>query len=96
LNPDSQYELNKLVKWLMENENTFIQINGHTDNTGTEETNLKLSTSRAKAVYDYLINKGIDLKRLRYKGFGSNKPMADNLMESGRKENRRTEFILLR
>lgn len=96
LNPDSQYELNKLVKWLIENEDTFIQINGHTDSTGTEETNLNLSTSRAKAVYDYLINKGIALKRLRYKGFGSNRPIADNLMESGRKENRRTEFILLK
>lgn len=96
LNPDSQYELNKLVKWLMENKNTFIQINGHTDNTGTEETNLKLSTSRAKSVYDYLINKGIEINRLRYKGFGSNRPIADNATDSGRKENRRTEFILLK
>jgi len=67
-----------------------------TDNTGTEETNLKLSTSRAKSVYDYLINKGIALNRLRYKGFGSNRPIADNATDSGRKENRRTEFILLK
>lgn len=96
LNPDSQYELNKLAEWLLENKDTFIQINGHTDNTGTDETNQKLSSLRAKSVYDYLINKGVDLKRLRYKGFGSSRPIADNFNENGRKENRRTEFILLK
>ena len=96
LNPDSQYELDKLVKWLFENEDTFIQINGHTDNTGSEAANLLLSASRARAVYDFLINKGVAPKRLRYKGFGANRPIADNSTEAGRSENRRTEFILLK
>ena len=96
LNPDSKYELDKLVKWLLENEATFIQINGHTDNTGNEEANLKLSTSRAKSVYDYLIINNITNNRLRYKGFGSLRPIANNTTEVGRKENRRTEFILLK
>jgi outer membrane protein OmpA-like peptidoglycan-associated protein len=95
LSPDSQYELNKLVQWLSDNGTAFIQINGHTDNIGTEENNLILSTSRAQAVYHYLVNRGIDPRRLRYKGFGSGRPIADNATESGRKENRRTEFILL-
>jgi outer membrane protein OmpA-like peptidoglycan-associated protein len=96
LSSDSQYELSKLAKWLFENETTFIQINGHTDNIGSEASNQFLSTARAKAVYDYLINKGIAPKRLRYKGYGASRPIADNATESGRRENRRTEFIMLK
>ena len=71
-----------------------IQINGHTDNVGNEADNLLLSEKRAKAVYGYLIEKGIDSVRLRYKGFGETKPVADNESEAGRKVNRRTEFVV--
>jgi outer membrane protein OmpA-like peptidoglycan-associated protein len=96
LNPNSLHELNLLSQWLAENTAIFIQINGHTDHIGAEEMNVQLSTQRAKTVYEYLINSGISRERLRYKGYGSSKPVADNATEKGRKENRRTEFILLK
>ena len=96
LNPNSLHELNLLSQWLTENAAIFIQINGHTDLIGAEEMNVQLSTQRAKTVYEYLIQSGIGRERLRYKGYGSSKPVADNATEKGRKENRRTEFILLK
>jgi outer membrane protein OmpA-like peptidoglycan-associated protein len=96
LNPNSLHELNLLSLWLTENAAIFIQINGHTDHIGAEEMNVQLSTQRAKTVFEYLINSGIGKERLRYKGYGSAKPVADNATEKGRKENRRTEFILLK
>ena len=71
-----------------------IQINGHTDNVGSEGDNQSLSTKRAKAVQDYLINEGIESSRLRYKGFGENQPIASNDTVDGKRTNRRTEFIL--
>jgi outer membrane protein OmpA-like peptidoglycan-associated protein/tetratricopeptide (TPR) repeat protein len=85
-------ELDRLVDLLRENTNLSIQINGHSDNTGNAAVNLKLSTDRAKAVVDYLIGKGIAANRLKFKGFGSTKPIADNKTEEGRALNRRTEF----
>ena len=90
--PVSLIELDKLLQVLNDNPAVKIQINGHTDNTGKESDNLILSTNRAKSVVDYLVGKGIDLKRLSFKGYGSSKPLADNVSEEGRSKNRRTEF----
>ncbi|MCB0649801.1 MAG: PD40 domain-containing protein [Saprospiraceae bacterium] len=90
----SASELDKLFDLLTDNPELNIQINGHTDNVGNEADNLLLSEKRAKAVYGYLIEKGIDSVRLRYKGFGETKPVADNESEAGRKVNRRTEFVV--
>ena len=90
--PVSLIELDKLLQVLNDNPAVKIQINGHTDNTGKESDNLILSTNRAKSVVDYLVSKGIDLKRLSFKGYGSSKPLADNVSEEGRSKNRRTEF----
>jgi len=56
--------------------------------------NEKLSLNRASAVYEYLIKNNIDSKRLTFKGFGETKPIADNKTELGRKNNRRTSFII--
>jgi len=92
--PASYEELNKLADYLLINTNTFIQINGHTDNTGNEEENKKLSEARAKAVSEYLILKGIDKKRINYTGYGSVKPIATNDTEEGKQKNRRVEFII--
>ena len=72
-----------------------FDIHGHTDNVGTQEYNLILSERRAKAVYDLLIAKGIDERRLRYRGFGFSKPVANNSTDEGRSKNRRTEFIII-
>ena len=58
-------------------------------------TNLTLSANRAKSVVDYLVSKGVDVKRLLYKGFGETEPIADNKIEAGRALNRRTEFVVI-
>ncbi|MEX2380213.1 MAG: OmpA family protein, partial [Vicingaceae bacterium] len=87
--------LNEFIEFLKENESIRLAINGHTDNVGDANTNLDLSTQRAKAVYDYLVLEGIEPKRLEYKGFGESKPIASNSTEAGRAKNRRTEFVIL-
>ncbi len=87
-------ELEKLVQVLTENPSLKVEIGGHTDNIGKAEDNLKLSTSRAKSIVDYLVSRGIDISRLNFKGFGSTQPIADNNTEQGRAMNRRTTFTI--
>jgi flagellar motor protein MotB len=91
----SYTEINELLKILEENAQMRIEISGHTDKTGSEPLNLKLSELRAKAVMDYLIKKGIDQSRLEYRGFGSVQPISDNTTPQGRAKNRRVEFKIL-
>lgn len=71
-----------------------IEINGHTDNTGTAERNKKLSEERARACRDYLISKGLAWSRVASRGYGSAKPIASNDTFAGRQTNRRVEFKL--
>jgi outer membrane protein OmpA-like peptidoglycan-associated protein len=92
LKPQSQIELDKLVKLLNENPTLKIEISGHTDNVGKPADNLFLSNNRAKAVVSYLITKKIAGQRLTAKGYGETKPVADNKTEDGRAMNRRTEM----
>lgn len=94
LAPVSMIELNKLVQLMNDNPSMKIQINGYTDNVGSDADNLKLSQARSQSVADYLVSKGIDAKRLSAKGFGETQPIADNTTEAGRAANRRTEFIV--
>lgn len=94
LAPVSMIELNKLVQLMNDNPSMKIQINGYTDNVGSDADNLKLSQARSQSVADYLVSKGIDAKRLSAKGFGETQPIADNTTEAGRATNRRTEFIV--
>jgi OOP family OmpA-OmpF porin len=91
---DSYPELDKLVDLLERNPKMEIRINGHTDSQGNADSNQKLSEARAKAVFDYLIEKGIS-NEIDYKGFGSTKPIAGNDTEEGRKKNRRVEFEVI-
>ena len=72
-----------------------IRVDGHTDDVGRAETNLDLSDRRAAAVVDYLVNKGIDRKRLDSKGFGEGQPVDTNATALGRAKNRRVEFTVL-
>lgn len=85
-------ELDILVNYLKQNHDIAIEIGGHTDNQGSEEYNLQLSLDRAKAVYDYLLSKGIDAAQISYKGYGKSQPIESNDTEEGRAANRRTEF----
>lgn len=92
--PVSKIELDKLVELMKDNPTLHIQINGHTDNTGSNEINLALSKNRAKAVAQYLVDNGIEVTRLTYKGFGATQPVATNLTEEGKALNRRTEIVV--
>ncbi len=95
LKPESLTELARLKRLLDENPTLKIQINGHTDNVGSDADNLKLSEARAKAVYDHLVQNGADASRLKFKGFGEAVPAASNDAEEGRKMNRRTEYQII-
>ncbi len=95
LKPASRVELDRLVRLLKENEQLRIQINGHTDDVGSDADNLQLSEDRARAVYQYLVDAGIDAGRLRYQGYGETQPIAGNDTPEGRRQNRRTEFVVL-
>jgi outer membrane protein OmpA-like peptidoglycan-associated protein len=95
LKPESEVELKNLLTLLHENPKMKIEISGHTDNVGSKEHNIILSQNRAKAVYDYLINKGIKANRMSYKGYGYNRPISTNDTEEGRTLNRRTEFKIV-
>lgn len=92
LRPESRVELGQLKRFLEENSELKIRINGHTDNVGAEADNLALSEARARAVYDHLIRQGIAPSRLEYRGYGESRPIASNDSAAGRRRNRRTEF----
>jgi len=72
-----------------------LEISGHTDNSGPDEYNLNLSQRRADAVKEYLVESGIAEDRIIAKGYGEEKPVADNINRQGRRLNRRTEFKIL-
>lgn len=95
LKSQSTVELDNVVSILTSNPTINIMISGHTDNVGQEMNNKLLSENRAKAVMQYLIEKGIDGTRLSAKGFGSSIPLEDNKTEEGRAKNRRTEIEIL-
>jgi hypothetical protein len=88
-------ELDKLVSFLVKNPVVRIEIQGHTDDEGTEEYNIDLSMKRAEAVYRYLLDHGISDFRLSFKGYGESKPVSSNETEEGRALNRRTEIRII-
>lgn len=90
----SEYILDELITFLLENPTVKIRIEGHTDNVGRLEDNMALSNDRAFTVKDYLQSKGIAGPRLTFKGFGPTKPLATNDTPEGRAQNRRTEFVI--
>lgn len=87
--------LNQLADILNRYPNARLSIEGHTDNTGTNSFNLKLSQDRAKSVLDYLVGKGIDASRLTAVGHGEDKPIATNTTSEGRRHNRRVELRII-
>lgn len=93
--PQSFVELKNLIDILNQYPNMKIELSGHTDFMGKPKYNQRLSESRAKAVYSYLQNMGIDNKRIKYRGYGATKPIADNETSEGRAKNRRVEFRIV-
>lgn len=95
LKPISYVELNKAAELLQQNATMVIEVGGHTDNLGSEDSNLRLSQARANAVVDYLKLAGVEEARLQAKGYGESVPLEDNSTADGRKANRRTEFVIV-
>ncbi len=91
----SYNELQNLLSILRSRPTMKIEIGGHTDGRGSNDYNQRLSENRAKAVVDFLVSKGIDPKRLQYKGYGKTLPIDTNATEEGRAHNRRVEFKIL-
>lgn len=88
-------ELDRLVKALEQNPAMKIEVSGHTDNVGAENSNQKLSEKRAESVKKYLTSQKIAPERIRVKGYGEAKPLANNSTEEGRQQNRRVEIEIL-
>ncbi len=85
--------INQIVEMMKQNPDLKISIEGHTDDTGNAASNQTLSESRAKSVMNELISKGIVSSRLKSKGWGQTKPIADNTTEEGKQKNRRVEIV---
>ncbi|NOR88312.1 MAG: OmpA family protein [Bacteroidales bacterium] len=96
LTDDAQRIIDEFYKFLWENPKIEVEIQGHTDDVGKDYDNLILSDKRAKAVYAYLIQKGIPAERMDANGYGETKAIADNLTAWGRAKNRRTVFVIMK
>jgi outer membrane protein OmpA-like peptidoglycan-associated protein len=94
LTPTADSTLDNLVTILNKYPNTNIEVQGHTDSTGTHEYNQTLSESRAHAAADYLRTHGIDASRITEKGYGETAPKYPNATAEGRAMNRRVEFVI--
>ncbi len=98
----NSYELNDTIKTVLDEFSEYMKLNpklrvalhGHTDNVGNPQDNMALSENRAKAVFDYLVSRGIDKARMSFKGFGETKPITSNATEAGKARNRRTVFVV--
>ena len=90
--PSAFAELDKLIKVMKEKTSSRWQIAGYTDNIGSDNANKKISIARAKAVMEYLVSKGINIRRLKIVGYGKANPVASNATEEGRAKNRRVEI----
>lgn len=96
INPKSFPELDEVVAMMKENTKVVIQLEGHTDNKGNAEANLKLSQARVDAVKKYMTSKGINKDRVKTKAFGGTKPIATENTEEARAKNRRVEMRVLK
>jgi outer membrane protein OmpA-like peptidoglycan-associated protein len=93
--PEGLEQINQIVESMKESPSMKILLEGHTDNQGEFDLNLKLSEDRVLAVKTYLVSKGIKPERIDIKGLGSTKPLDSNLTEDRRKNNRRVEITIL-
>ncbi len=94
LSATSRANLDKLADILKNNEDTNINIYGHTDSKGTDSYNQALSERRAAAVKSYLVGKGVASSRMYTMGMGESDPKSSNDTEAGRADNRRVEFAI--
>lgn len=96
LDPVNYQSLDKLFAFLKENPNVTVEIGGHTNGLPKDDYCLRISEKRAQSVAEYLFKKGIDARRITYKGYGKSEPIADNGTREGRKKNQRVEVKILK
>lgn len=92
LSPNAMTILDRVAASLVNAKDVRVEVQGHTDNTGSNATNMRLSSRRAEAVRDYLVMKGVDASRLSARGYGPSAPVASNATAEGRTQNRRVEL----
>lgn len=95
LSKSSKFILKQFARFLKENSEITIMIQGHTDNEGNADNNLELSQRRAEGVKNYLIELGISDNRLEAKGFGQTQPKVANTSSLNKAQNRRTDFVIV-
>lgn len=93
--PESTFELERILQFLQENQDIRVRIEGHTDNVGLPEDNLRLSKQRALSVVNWLLDHGIHQDRMSSAGMGETKPLVENDTVEHRQMNRRTELVIL-
>lgn len=94
INPRLRPILDQFASGLNQQQNTEVRIIGHTDNTGSDALNDRLSLDRAQSVKSYLVSRGVRSDAIQVAGRGEREPVADNSTEAGRAQNRRVEIFL--
>jgi outer membrane protein OmpA-like peptidoglycan-associated protein len=94
LRPEAREKLAKVSGILLSFPGLTLEVDGYTDNVGSDEFNQKLSEERAGAVRDYLVSQGVPLDSITTRGFGKTNPIASNDTSEGRQENRRVELVV--
>ena len=94
--PASYNELDRLVDFMKSSAGMEVRVEGHTDNLGDFDENVKLSLNRANAVKQYLVSKGISPERIETKGIGPTRPISKGTSETERRRNRRVELMVLK
>ena len=96
LKPEARDELDRAVKIMQDNPDVVLELQGNTDNVGTDAYNQALGKRRADAVFNYMKAKGINPDRLKEVSFGEGKPVASNATDAGRAQNRRVDLVIVK
>lgn len=95
IQPNFRTTLDAVSNNLVQYPNSIIDVYGHTDSTGSDAFNQRLSEQRAQSVTNYMVSRGVASARVRWQGFGETQPIADNTTEFGRARNRRVEIKII-